>query len=231
MLDRKSLDHITISEKLILFISNLRQKPKAVRWAFWIMITIISFYSLFIPLIILPICFIVVLARTHKYYKTDEFRNLSSRIKKQIDEYNEFDNFMQETRQFIFDKQKELSDTNFRDSSLTIYKNSKLNPYGYIVKYFFKDKKVDESTMQTIEQVMQKYETIQKTYSILEDEYLEIMNFVNKKMYIGAYVFKKTTMRNLGSRVLPKFNKDYYMQYSFSSCHQQIGISVLMTLS
>jgi predicted restriction endonuclease len=69
--------------------------------------------------------------------------------------------------------------------------------------------------MQIIEAILQKYSTIDKTYSILSEEYGTLMIYIQKNMYRGAYIFQSMTMKKLGSRKLPKFTKDYYMWYSF----------------
>lgn len=171
------------------------------------------------PLIIflwaVAIYYAVYFVKTLRYYKTDEFLGLKKKLSEKIIEYNEFDHFMDETRDFIKQRQSQLTSSNVRHSTLTVYKNSQLDMYRYIVKYFFHSTKVDEETMQIIEAILQKYNTIDKTYAILSDEYTTLMDYVQKHMYRGAYIFQSMTMKKLGSRKLPKFTRDYYMWYSF----------------
>lgn len=69
---------------------------------------------------------------------------------------------MSETRAFILNQQLKVTTNNVRDSTLTVFKNSKLDIYKYIIKYFFNDTKIDENTLQVIESILQKYETLEK---------------------------------------------------------------------
>ena len=108
-----------------------------------------------------------------------------------------------------------LSHAHVKNSTLTVYKNAQLDPYRYIVKYFFAQRTINEETVQILEQILQKYDTIKKTEEILRSEYNEIMDFIDAKMYVGAYIFKKMTMKQLGSNTLPKFEKNYFLVYSF----------------
>ena len=176
-------------------------------------VALLIVYVLVAPL--LGIYYLIYLIKTYKYYGSEEFRSIKAKLASKIIEYNEFDNFMSETREFILSQQQKITSSNVRDSTLTVYKNSKLDIYKYIVKYFFINTKIDESTLQVIESILQKYETLEKTYQILVEEYEEVMGEVREKMYPGAYIFKSLTMRKLGSRKPPKFKKDYYIWYSF----------------
>lgn len=177
-------------------------------------------YTIFIPLFLFTvytgIYYLVYLFKTLSYYKTSDFLSIKEKLAEKIIEYNEFDHFMDETRDYIRLKQQELTTGNVRNSTLTVYKNSQLDVYKYIVKYFFKNTKIDESTMQTIEAILQKYNTISQTHEILADEYNELMDYIQKHMYRGAYIFKSMTMKKLGSRKLPKFEKNYYIWYAFN---------------
>lgn len=170
---------------------------------------------MFIFLCIMLVYYLFYLVKTLRYYKSDEFISLKSKLAEKIIEYNEFDHFMDETRDYIKQQQSLLTRGNVRNSSLTVYKNSQLDIYRYIVKYFFVNTKIDEQSMQTIEAILQKYNTIDKTYEILSDEYGALMDYVQKHMYRGAYIFNGLTMKKLGSRKLPKFTNDYYVWYSF----------------
>lgn len=180
----------------------------------------ITAYTILIPLFIfmvyVGIYYLVYLFKTLSYYKTSDFLSIKEKLAEKIVEYNEFDHFMDETRDYIRSKQQELTTGNVRNSTLTVYKNSQLDVYKYIVKYFFKNTKIDESSMQVIEAILQKYNTISQTHEILTDEYNELMEYIQKHMYRGAYIFKSMTMKKLGSRKLPKFEKDYYMWYAFN---------------
>jgi hypothetical protein len=171
---------------------------------------------LFIFMVYVSIYYLVYLFKTLAYYKTPDFLSIKEKLAEKIVEYNEFDHFMDETRDYIRSKQQELTTGNVRNSTLTVYKNSQLDVYKYIVKYFFKNTKIDESSMQIIEAILQKYNTINQTHEILTDEYNELMEYVQKHMYRGAYIFKSMTMKKLGSRKLPKFEKNYYMWYAFN---------------
>lgn len=182
----------------------------------WGLITLLSILLLFIPLVFILIAYITVYFRTLKYYNSDDFTQIKERMKKQIKEYNEFNSFLSETRYYIHDKQHEITDYSTYYATLTVYKNAQLDPYKYLIKYFFKDKTIDESKLQIIESILQKYNTIEKTYSILQSEYYAIEKYINNNMYIGAYVFSDITMKRLGSQKLPQFNRDYYMSYHFS---------------
>ena len=177
-------------------------------------------YTILIPLsifmVVVGIYYLIYFFKTRAYYKTPEFLSIKERLAKKIVEYNEFDNFMDETRDYIRSQQQLLTTGNVRNSTLTVYKNSQLDVYKYIVKYFFKNTKIDESSMQIIESILQKYNTINQTHAILTDEYSELMEYVKKHMYKGAYIFKSMTMKELGSRKLPKFEKNYYMWYAFN---------------
>jgi len=155
------------------------------------------------------------LIKTLNYYKSEEFLSLKKQLSEKIIEYNEFDEFMAETKNYILEQQSLLTQGNVRHSTLTVYKNSKLDIYKYIVKYFFKDNKIGEESVQTVERILQKYDTLEKTYEILIEEYEELMQDIRETMYSGAYVFKSLTMKKLGSRKPPKFVKDYYLWYSF----------------
>ncbi len=183
-------------------------------------ITGITAYTILIPLFIfmvyVGIYYLVYLFKTLSYYKTPDFLSVKEKLAEKIVEYNEFDHFMDETRDYIRSKQQELTTGNVRNSTLTVYKNSQLDVYKYIVKYFFRNTKIDESSMQTIEAILQKYNTINQTHEILTDEYNELMEYIQKHMYRGAYIFKSMTMKKLGSRKLPKFEKNYYMWYAFN---------------
>lgn len=171
---------------------------------------------LFIFMVVVGIYYLVYLFKTLAYYKTPDFLSIKEKLAEKIVEYNEFDHFMDETRDYIRSKQRELTTGNVRNSTLTVYKNSQLDVYKYIVKYFFKNTKIDESSMQIIESILQKYNTINQTHEILTDEYNELMEYIQKHMYRGAYIFKSMTMKKLGSRKLPKFEKNYYMGYAFN---------------
>ena len=164
---------------------------------------------------IIGLYYLVCLIKTLQYYKTEQFLKIKKKLAKTITEYNEFDHFMDETRVYIKKQQSLLTRTNVRESTLTVYKNSKLDMYKYIVKYFFNNTKIDETSLQLIESILQKYNTINQTYGILSDEFRIIMKVVEEYMYPGAYIFKSMTMRRLGSRKLPKFEKNYYLWYSF----------------
>ena len=182
----------------------------------WALIGFLSPLLLFIPPVFILIAYATVYSRTLKYYDSDDFTQIKERMKKQIKEYNEFNSFLSETRHYIYIKQKEITDNNTYYSTLTVYKNAQLDPYKYLVKYFFKDKTIDENKLQIIESILQKYNTIEKTYSILQSEYYAIEKYINSNMYFGAYVFSDMTMKKLGSQKLPQFNRDYYMSYHFS---------------
>lgn len=171
---------------------------------------------LFIFIVYVGVYYLVYLFKTLAYYKTPDFLSIKEKLAEKIAEYNEFDHFMDETRDYIRSKQQELTTGNVRNSTLTVYKNSQLDVYRYIVKYFFKNTKIDESSMQIIEAILQKYNTINQTHEILADEYNELMEYIQKHMYRGAYIFKSMTMKKLGSRKLPKFEKNYYMWYAFN---------------
>lgn len=171
---------------------------------------------LFIFIVYVGVYYLVYLFKTLAYYKTPDFLSIKEKLAEKIVEYNEFDHFMDETRDYIRSKQQELTTGNVRNSTLTVYKNSQLDVYKYIVKYFFKNTKIDESSMQIIEAILQKYNTINQTHEILTDEYNELMEYIQKHMYRGAYIFKSMTMKKLGSRKLPKFEKNYYMWYAFN---------------
>lgn len=185
-----------------------------------LVIASITAYTILIPLFIfmvyVGIYYLVYLFKTLSYYKTPDFLSIKEKLADKIVEYNEFDHFMDETRDYIRSKQQELTTGNVRNSTLTVYKNSQLDVYKYIVKYFFKNTKIDESSMQIIEAILQKYNTINQTHEILTDEYNELMEYIQKHMYKGAYIFKSMTMKKLGSRKLPKFEKNYYMWYAFN---------------
>jgi len=180
----------------------------------------ITAYTILIPLFIfmvyVGIYYLVYLFKTLSYYKTSDFLSIKEKLAEKIVEYNEFDHFIDETRDYIRSKQQELTTGNVRNSTLTIYKNSQLDVYKYVVKYFFKNTKIDESSMQIIEAILQKYNTISQTHEILTDEYNELMEYIQKHMYRGAYIFQSMTMKKLGSRKLPKFEKNYYMWYAFN---------------
>ena len=182
----------------------------------WALIGFLSPLLLFIPPVFILIAYATVYSRILKYYDSDDFTQIKERMKKQIKEYNEFNSFLSETRHYIYIKQKEITDNNTYYSTLTVYKNAQLDPYKYLVKYFFKDKTIDENKLQIIESILQKYNTIEKTYSILQSEYYAIEKYINSNMYFGAYVFSDMTMKKLGSQKLPQFNRDYYMSYHFS---------------
>ena len=171
---------------------------------------------LFIFMVAVGIYYLVYLFKTLAYYKTPDFLSVKEKLAEKIVEYNEFDNFMDETRDYIRSQQQLLTTGNVRNSTLTVYKNSQLDVYKYIIKYFFKNTKIDESTMQIIESILQKYNTINQTHDILTDEYNELMEYIQKHMYRGAYIFQSMTMKKLGSRKLPKFEKNYYMWYAFN---------------
>lgn len=185
-----------------------------------LVIASITAYTILIPLLIfmvyVGIYYLVYLFKTLSYYKTSDFLSIKEKLAEKIVEYNEFDHFMDETRDYIRSKQQELTTGNVRNSTLTVYKNSQLDVYKYIIKYFFKNTKIDESSMQIIEAILQKYNTINQTHEILTDEYNELMEYIQKHMYRGAYIFKSMTMKKLGSRKLPKFEKNYYMWYAFN---------------
>lgn len=185
-----------------------------------LVIASITAYTILIPLFLfmvyVGIYYLVYLFKTLSYYKTSDFLSIKEKLAEKIVEYNEFDHFMDETRDYIRSKQQELTTGNVRNSTLTVYKNSQLDVYKYIVKYFFKNTKIDESSMQIIEAILQKYNTINQTHEILTDEYNELMEHIQKHMYRGAYIFKSMTMKKLGSRKLPKFEKNYYMWYAFN---------------
>lgn len=171
---------------------------------------------LFMLMIAISIYYLIHFFKTLAYYKTPDFLSIKEKLAEKIVEYNEFDHFMDETRDYIHSKQQELTTGNIRNSTLTVYKNSQLDVYKYIVKYFFKNTKIDESSMQIIESILQKYNTINQTHEILTDEYNELMEYIQKHMYRGAYIFKSMTMKKLGSRKLPKFEKNYYIWYAFN---------------
>lgn len=185
-----------------------------------LVIASITAYTILIPLFLfmvyVGIYYLVYLFKTLSYYKTPDFLSIKEKLAEKIVEYNEFDHFMDETRDYIRSKQQELTTGNVRNSTLTVYKNSQLDVYKYIVKYFFKNTKIDESSMQIIEAILQKYNTINQTHEILTDEYNELMEYIQKHMYRGAYIFMSMTMKKLGSRKLPKFEKNYYMWYAFN---------------
>jgi hypothetical protein len=185
-----------------------------------LVIASVTAYIILIPLFIfmvyVGIYYLVYLFKTLSYYKTPNFVTIKEKLAEKILEYNEFDHFMDETLDYINSKQQELTTGNVRNSTLTVYKNSQLDVYKYIVKYFFKNTKIDESSMQIIEAILQKYNTISQTHEILTDEYNELMEYIQKHMYRGAYIFKSMTMKKLGSRKLPKFEKNYYLQYTFN---------------
>lgn len=206
-------------EFLVRFITTYRKHP------FWY--TVLSLFvcgltqwliiiPLFIFLVVVSIYYLVYFFKTLAYYKAPTFLSIKTRLSKKITEYNEFDRFMDETKDYIHEQQALLTSSNVRNSTLTVYKNSQLDVFKYIVKYFFKNTKVDESSMQVIETILQKYNTINKTHEILTTEYNELMDYIQKHMYRGAYIFKSMTMKRLGSRVLPKFEKDYYIWYAFN---------------
>lgn len=174
------------------------------------------FIPLFIFMVVVGIYYLVYFFKTMAYYKTPDFLSIKEKLAEKIVEYNEFDNFMDETRGYIRSQQQLLTTGNVRESTLTVYKNSQLDVYKYIVKYFFKNTKIDESSMQIIESILQKYSTINQTHEILTDEYNELMEYIQKHMYRGAYIFQSMTMKKLGSRKLPKFEKNYYMWYAFN---------------
>ena len=182
----------------------------------WGLIVLLSALLLFIPLVFILIAYITVYSRTLKYYDSNDFTQIKERMNKQIKEYNEFNSFLSETKHYIYNKQKEITGHSTYYSTLTVYKNAQLDPYKYLVKYFFKDKTIDENKLQIIESILQKYNTIEKTYSILQSEYYAIEKYINSNMYFGAYVFSDMTMKKLGSQKLPQFNRDYYMSYHFS---------------
>lgn len=166
-------------------------------------------------LIVIGVYYFVYFVKTLQYYKTDEFISIKNNLAQKITEYNEFDHFMDETRDYIREQQSSLASSNVRNSTLTVYKNSQLDVYKYIVKYFFINTRIDEQTMQIIEAILQKYNTINQTYEILSEEFDDLMQYVQKHMYRGAYIFKGLTMKKLGSRKLPKFERDYYVWYAF----------------
>ena len=206
-------------EFLIKFVTGYKKHP-VIYTILALIIAGATGFTIIIPLsifmIIVGIYYLVYLFKTLAYYKTPEFLSVKERLAKKIVEYNEFDQFMDETRDYIRSQQDLLTTGNIRNSTLTVYKNSQLDIYKYIVKYFFKNTKIDESSMQTIESILQKYNTINQTHEILTDEYNKLMRYVNKHMYKGAYIFQSMTMKKLGSRKLPEFNKDYYMRYTFT---------------
>lgn len=201
-------------EKTVSLIHNFEKKYQ--KEYVWGLIVLLSTLLLFIPLVFILIAYVTVYSRTLKYYDSDDFTQIKERMKKQIKEYNEFNSFLSETRHYIYIKQKEITDNSTYYSTLTVYKNAQLDPYKYLVKYFFKDKTIDENKLQIIESILQKYNTIEKTYSILQSEYYAIEKYINSNMYLGAYVFSDMTMKKLGSQKLPQFNRDYYMSYHFS---------------
>ncbi|MDO4271882.1 MAG: HNH endonuclease signature motif containing protein [Candidatus Saccharibacteria bacterium] len=206
---------LTPAERIVYFFSNL--KPGSwQKYTVWILISASCLLLVgFAVLFIIGLCYLLVLIDTLRYYKSPEFQTIKSKLRKKIIEYNEFDSFMDETRQYIRSKQLELTSSNIRRSTLTVYNNSRNDPYKYIVKYFFNNKHIDEASLQIIEQILQKYSTIEQTHSILESEYNDLMKYIAKHMYIGAYIFQSMTMKRLGSRKLPKFVRDYYIGYSF----------------
>lgn len=206
-----------IAEKVVRYFASSRKWPK---WQRTVMYMILFWCVILVIPAIIPIfigtCFLKVFICTLKYYKSDEFLDIKQRLAKKIVEYNEFDGFMDETRAYIRTQQGKLTSYNVRPSTLTVYKNAQLDPFKYIVKYFFNDKHITEESLQTIEQILQKYSTIEQTYSILSDEYEALVRFMSKYMYPGAYAFPGMTMKRLGSRPLPKFVRDYYMWYAFT---------------
>lgn len=186
----------------------------------FIILTAVSAGIILIPVLIfafaIGVYYLIYYFKTLNYYRSNTFQSLKSRLATKIAEYNEFDNFMDETRLYISQKQSQLSHSNTRNSTLTVYKNSVLDIYKYIVKYFFNETKINEETMQIIEQILQKYNTINNTHDVLQIEYDALMNFIQKNMYRGAYIFNGLTMKKLGSRKLPKFKQDYFIWYSFN---------------
>ncbi len=206
-------------EYLVKFVKTYRKHPVLYTFLTLVIIGITSgiiLLPLFIFMWVVAIYYLVYYTKTLNYYKTEDFLTLKSKLSKEIADYNEFDKFMDETREYIRHQQALITSGNVRNSTLTVYKNSQLDVYKYIVKYFFINTKIDEQTMQTIESVLQKYNTINKTYEILEDEYSSLMKYIQKNMYRGAYIFQSLTMSKLSSRKLPKFEKNYYMWYSFN---------------
>ncbi len=199
------------------------EKNKTITIISLVVLTVLTggFFIVIITLIALAaapfvgIYYLDYLIKTLKYYKTEEFLLLKKQLSDKVYEYNEFDEFMAETKVYISEQQSFLTQGNVRHSTLTVYKNSRLDIYKYIVKYFFKDTKIGEESVQTIEGILQKYDTLEKTYKILIDEYKELMQDIRETMYSGAYVFKSLTMKKLGSRKPPKFVRDYYLWYSF----------------
>ena len=195
------------------------KKHPVVAWILTIFIVGLTSGIILLPLslfgVVVSVYYLVYFIKTLKYYGSEDFISLKSKLVAKISEYNEFDDFMDETRAFIREHQGRLTSSNVKHSTLTVYKNTTLDVYRYIVKYFFTNTKIDEETMQVVEAILQKYNTINKTYEILTDEYGALMKYVQKNMYRGAYIFKGLTMKRLGSRKLPKFEKDYFMRYAF----------------
>lgn len=208
-------DTHTLPEHVIYFLATIDRRPKFIRWSILIGLAICNVILLCLPVIFLIVCYCIVFWRTRGYYKTAEFQSVKQRLAKQIQEYNDFNAFLPETKQFIRQQQYRLSHAHVKNSTLTVYKNAQLDPYRYIVKYFFARRTINEETVQVLEQILQKYDTIKKTEEILRSEYNEIMDFIDAKMYVGAYIFKKMTMKQLGSNTLPKFEKNYFLVYSF----------------
>ncbi len=180
---------------------------------------IVTFGLILIPLLVFLFFligyYLFYFMKTLGYYKSDEFLSIKSKLDKKIIEYNEFDRFMDETRVYIRQQQALLTTGNFRNSTLTVYKNSILDEYKYIIKYFFINTKIEEQSMQIVEEILQKYNTIDQTYKILSKEYSDLITYIQKNMYRGAYIFHGITMKRLGSRKLPKFVRDYYLVYTF----------------
>lgn len=206
-------------EFLIKFVRLYEEHP-VLSTVLTLFIIVITAFTILVPIGIFMVYvgtyYLVYFFKTLAYYKTPDFLSIKEKLAEKIVEYNEFDHFMDETRGYIYSKQQELTKGNVRNSTLTVYKNSQLDIYKYIVKYFFKNTKIDESTMQIIEAILQKYNTINQTHEILTDEYNELMEYIQRHMYRGAYIFKSMTMKKLGSRKLPKFEKNYYMWYAFN---------------
>lgn len=202
--------------------------------------TIINIIAYFITFIIFfggPLLVIIYFIYEYKYYKSEDFLKIKSRIKNHIDECNELNEHIEELKEtYVNFKQTDYgnainvdySNYNYKRRELKSYKNSKYvyncsltvcrnaqqQPFKYLCKYF--NIKSDEETLNNFEEVLNNFSAVEQGKNLLNNQKKEILDGLwNEVPWIIKAFSKKKFEKKLGFQQID-FSNVYFPKYVFN---------------
>lgn len=200
-------------------------------------ITAISILGIFVVFII--ICWLKNTLKKfieNYYFNSEDFLKIKISLSKNTKDFNELNEHISDLKNIYINFQSTdygnayyydssvynykkpyiknfVSDNSIYYCSLSVCRNSKIQPFKYFCKYF--DVKINEDTLSLFEEVLNQFSAALKGVEILKKERTNILNSINNKVpYIIKKYFKKELIRKLGLNEICSVTSSY-PKYSF----------------